>query len=118
MIEPLAWMNREFTFDQPVALFAALLERVRGLPARAADLASGFSEGALARRLHGSWSAKEHLGHLVDLQPLDERRLREFLQRARVLSSADIGNRATEIANHSQVPLADIIARLRAGRDT
>jgi transcriptional regulator GlxA family with amidase domain len=58
---------------------------------------------------------KEHLGHLVDLQLLDEQRSREFLARAPVLSPADSQNRATENANHRQVPIADILRRLQTG---
>ena len=88
MIEILAWMKREFTFDLPVQVFPALLERLRGTPARARQLVAGISEDLLASRRNGKWSAKDHLGHLADLQTLDEQRLREFLQRAPVLCAA------------------------------
>jgi hypothetical protein len=117
MIEPSSWLGREFQFDQSAGMFAALLERVRGTPARAAELIVGFSENDLAHRVNGSWSAKEHLGHLADLQPLDERRLQEFLAHASVLSPADTSNRATKIANHNEKPTAELLARLRDGRD-
>src|SRR5882757_6706947 len=117
MIEPSAWIEREFRFDQSVGIFAALLERVRGTPARAAELIIGFSEDDLANRVNGSWSAKEHLGHLADLQPLDEQRLQEFLAGAPVLSPADPSNRATYMANHAEKPVTELLARLRAGRD-
>jgi DinB family protein len=116
MIEPIAWMDRKFIFDQPVGVFPALLERLRGTPDRAASLVVGFSEDELGTRATRGWSVKEHLGHLIDLQPLDEQRLCEFLKRAQVLSSADMENRATESANHGQAPIADILTRLRAGR--
>lgn len=56
-------------------------------------------------------------GHLVDLQPLDEQRLHEFLSPAPVLSAADISNRATEHANHRQTPVAQILTQLRTGRE-
>jgi hypothetical protein len=116
MIKPVAWMDREFIFDQPVSLFPALLERLRGTPARATELVAGLSEDMLATRVNGKWSVKEHLGHLIDLHSLDQKRFREFLERAQVLSPADLGNRVTENANHRQVPMADILRRLRAGR--
>jgi len=117
MIAQVAWLDREFVFSQPTGLFPILLERLRGTPARAKELVSGVAEDALARRVHEKWSVKEHLGHLIDLQPLDDRRLDEFLNRAEVLSAADIGNRATENGNHRQVPIADTTRRLAAGRD-
>jgi DinB superfamily len=117
MIEIRPWMKREFSFDQPIDVFPALLERLRGTPARARELIAGVSDDVLAKRPNGKWSAKDHLGHLVDLQPLDEQRLHEFLARTRVLSPADISNRATEQGNHRQTPCAHILGRLRIGRE-
>lgn len=116
MIEPIAWMDRTFTFDQPVGVFPALLERLQGTPNRAASLVAGFSEDQLGARTIRGWSVKEHLGHLIDLQPLDKKRLSEFLERTEILSAADTENRLTENANHGQEPIAEILARLRVGR--
>ena len=79
-------------------------------------MVSGVREDALARRVHDKWSVKEHLGHLIDLEPLDDRRLNE-LNRAEVLSVADMENRATENGNHRRVPIADLTRKLAAGRD-
>jgi hypothetical protein len=116
MIEPIPWTERKFTFDQPVGVFPTLLKRLRGTPVRAAGLVAGLPETTLAARSNGSWSVKEHLGHLDDLQPLDDKRLREFLSRAPILSPADMSNRATEEANHRGTAIADILRRLSAGR--
>lgn len=66
MIEIPPWLKREFSFGQPIELIA------------------GVSEGQLFTRADGKWSAKDPFGHLVDLQPLDEQRLHEFLSRAPV----------------------------------
>jgi hypothetical protein len=117
MIEQVAWLDREFTFDQPTGIFPILLERLRGTPARANGLVLDISEDMLAMRAANKWSVKEHLGHLLDLEPLDNQRLREFLSRAEVLSAADIENRATENADHRLVPIENIIARLTSGRE-
>jgi len=116
MLEIISWTKRRFTFDQPVAVFPAILERLRGTPARAAALVSGFSEDALATRIDQKWSAKEHIGHLVDLQFLDESRLQQFLARVAVLSPADLENRATQEANHRKTGIAEILKRLETGR--
>lgn len=116
MIEPIAWLDRQFTFDLPLGVFPSVLERLRGTPARAAELIHGLAEETLSKRAKGRWSVKEHLGHLIELQPLDERRLREFLRRAKVLSPADPDNRATEDANYRDVAIGDILTRLRVGR--
>lgn len=116
MIEQVSWLNREFTFNLPIGVFPSLLERLQGTPARAMDLVTGSSEETLATRVAGKWSVKEHLGHLIDLQRLDDQRLQEFLHRVAVLSAADLQNRATEEANHRSAPIATILTRLRAGR--
>jgi len=117
MISQTAWLDRKFTFNLPLGTFAPLLERLRGTPVRAKELVSGLPEQMLARRLDRKWSVKEHLGHLVDLAGLDDRRLNEFLNHTKVLSAADIENRATELADHRSVPVVEIIRRLTAGRE-
>jgi hypothetical protein len=116
MIELIPWTKREFLFDQPFGVFPAILERLRGTPARAAELVADVPEGLLSSRLDGKWCVKEHLGHLADLEPLDEKRLREFQARVPVLSPADMGNQATENGNHRVTPVAKILQRMRLGR--
>jgi len=117
MVPQTAWLDRKFIFDVPTGIFPPLLERLRGTPARAKDLVAGLREPVLEARVNDKWSVKEHLGHLVDLEQLDDRRLGEFLNHAKVLSAADMENRATEVADHRSVPIAEIIRRLTAGRD-
>src|SRR5712691_3172412 len=116
MIQSIAWTARTFTFDLPLGTFPAVVERLRGTPARAAELLSGVSEELLSRRWEGKWSAKENLGHLADLQLLDDQRLREYLVGATALSAADPANHITEAACHNQVPIARLVEHLRASR--
>lgn len=116
MIQQTAWLDRQFAFDQPTAVFPSLLERLRGTPARVKDFVTGIREDELAARLNGKWSMKEHFGHLIDLQPLDECRLDEYLKGAKILSAADVENRATSSANYGSVPIADLIQKMTGGR--
>jgi len=115
-LEPVAWIDREFTFDLPVGAFPAVLERVRGTPARASDLVSGAPEELLSARLNHKWSVKEHLGHLADLHSLEEQRLREFLAGATMLSAADPMNRVTATAGHDHAPIGTVLVSLRVHR--
>lgn len=117
MIAQIAWLDREFVFDQPIGVFPPLLERLRGTPVRAKQLVAGLSEDMLATRVAEKWSVKEHLGHLVELQTLDDQRLCEFLNRIAILSPADTQNRPTVDAHHRRVPIVDILRKLAAGRD-
>ncbi len=116
MIPQTAWLDRKFTFDLSIAAFLPLLERLRGTPVRAKELVTALPEHVLATRVQGKWSVKEHLGHLVDLEPLDNLRLSEFLSQREVLSAADLENRATEIADHRSTPVSEIVGKLTVGR--
>jgi DinB superfamily len=110
------WTTRTFTFNLPPSAFPAVLERLRGTPARAADLVAGVPDDVLGQRANGKWSVKENLGHLADLHSLDARRVREFLDGAAVLSAADLENRATEAAHHNSTPIPAILERLGTTR--
>jgi len=56
MIVPIAWIERKFAFDQPVGVFPALLERLRGTPVRAVELVAEVPEATLATRRNGKWA--------------------------------------------------------------
>ena len=116
MIKPIAWTARTFTFNLPLGMFPAVLARLRGTPADAADLVSDVAEELCNRRWNEKWSAKENVGHLADLYLLDEQRLHEFLAGTPVLSAADPQNRITEAAGHNQVAIALLLERLRTNR--
>lgn len=116
MISLGAWTSRTFTFDLPCSAFPAVLERLRGTPARAAELVAGVDDVELSRRANGKWSIKDNLGHLSDLHSLDVRRLREYLDGAAVLSPADPKNEATEAGQHSRTPVGVVLDRLRTSR--
>ena len=116
MIAPPVWTSRTWKLDLPLDLFAPVLERLQGAPARAEELVRSLPAGILALRRDGAWSVQEHLGHLADLAALDDTRVSEFLARADILSAADMTNAATENARHNSVPVWDILQRLRTSR--
>jgi hypothetical protein len=110
------WTERTFNFDFPLAVFPGIVERLRGTPARVADLVKGVPHNMLTRRPEGRWSVNEHIGHLIDLDELDHTRLDEFLARASTLSAADMSNRRTNEAGYNDVVTATILEYLRARR--
>jgi hypothetical protein len=116
MITPMRWFDRTFTFGLPIGAFPPVLERLRGTPARAAELVAGVPPEVLTRRAGGKWSIQEHIAHLADLGVLDDKRLHDYLASASTLSLADLENRATEQADHNRQPIAVVLARLRTGR--
>ena len=100
------WTERTFTFDFPVGVFPGIVERLRGTPARIADLVENVPHNMLIRRIRDKWSVNEHIGHLIDLDELDHTRLDEFLAGAGTLSAADMTNRRTKEAGYNDVAAA------------
>lgn len=110
------WFERKFEFTFPVEQFPNLCIRLRGAPARLEEMVCASSGEALLRKPAGKWSAQEHAGHLADLEPLWLARVEDFLRDDKMLTAADLTNRATDEANHNARDVKLIAAKFRAGR--
>jgi hypothetical protein len=117
MIELVRWFDRTWQFSLPAGAYPAVLERLRGTPARAVALTAGVSEDVLGARSGSAWSAKEHLAHLDDLHDLDERRFDQYLERIGRLTAADVTNERTHTANHNATSVLQILGRLKSHRE-
>lgn len=111
-----AWFERKFDFAFPVEQYPNLCVRLRGTPARLEEMLRGASHDALVRKPGDKWSAKEHAGHLLDLEPLWMGRVDDFLKDGDTLTVADLSNRKTQEANHNARELTEILAGFRAAR--
>jgi uncharacterized damage-inducible protein DinB len=112
----LPWLEYRWDFSFPVGMYRAILERLRGTPARAAALAAGVRAERLTSRDGDRWSAQEHLGHLVTVERLWDTRISEYLAGAARLTAADMGNRATEMADLNAQPITGIVATFAEAR--
>jgi DinB family protein len=110
------WFDRTFAFDMPVALAPNVVERLRGTPARLEELTRGATRERLTRRVDSKWSAQEHAGHLLDLEPLGLTRLEEFVANRPRLTAADLENRRTDEAGHNTSDIAVTLRGFRAER--
>jgi uncharacterized damage-inducible protein DinB len=70
----------------------------------------------LTRRPGEKWSAQEHAGHLLDLEPLWMARIEDFVSGGFELTAADLSNRKTHEANHNARALEKILVEFRAER--
>jgi hypothetical protein len=110
------WFERKFDFTFPVEQHPNLCARLRGTPARLEEIV----RGAGARRPskepgeNEKWSAQEHAGHLLDLEPLWMARVDDYLTGASELTVADLSNRKTREAQHNQRPIDEILAEFRS----
>ena len=116
MAPPPVWFERKFKFDFPVELYPNICIRLRGTPARAEEVTRGLAREQLIRKPDGKWSIQEHVGHLLDLEPLFLTRLADFRRGAETLTPADLTNRKTHQARHNDRALAGILSDLRRAR--
>jgi uncharacterized damage-inducible protein DinB len=111
------WFERKFEFSFPVELLPNLRARLRGTPARLEEALRGRSHEILIGRAQGKWSAQEHGGHLLDLEPLWLARMGDYVAASDQLTVADLTNRKTDKANHNARPLEQILTEFRARRE-
>ena len=116
MIKVPGWFERKFEFTLPVEQCPNLCVRLRGTPARLEDIVRDVPRDVLVRKPGDKWSAQEHAGHLLDLEPLWTARADDFLRGGDALTAADLTNRHTNEANHNARDLNDIAAKFRAAR--
>jgi uncharacterized damage-inducible protein DinB len=110
------WFERKFDFTFPVEQYPNLCARLLGTPARLEEILRGVSRHLLIDKLGSKWSAQEHAGHLLDLEPLWTARVDDFLTDGDTLTAADLSNRKTHEANHNARDLIAILAEFRAAR--
>ena len=110
------WLDRRFAYEPPVGEFPAIVERLRGTPARVEEKATRIREATRLFKPDEHWSIQEHLGHLGDLEGLWARRTEELLRAEGELSAADMSNRATRERDHNARAIAAIVAEFRVAR--
>lgn len=110
------WFERKFEFALPVELHPNLCARLRGTPARLEEVVRDARRDRLVRKASEKWSAQEHAGHLLDLEPLWMSRVEDYLTEASKLTEADLSNRKTHDAQHNNRPIDQILAEFRSAR--
>ena len=118
MNRPPLWFERKFDFAFPVEQHPNLCARLRGTPARLEEIVLGADRNVLVRkeRENEKWSAQEHAGHLLDLEPLWMARVDDYLTESLRLTVADLSNRKTHEAQHNQRPIEEILTEFRSVR--
>src|SRR4249920_775577 len=110
------WFDKQFDFTVPIDSFPAVVERVRGTPARLEELVASCPPQILTERPGEDWSIQEHVGHLWDLDDLHEGRLDDFDAGLDTLRPADLQNRKTYEANHNTASTRNLLSAFREAR--
>ena len=113
VMEQVKWFERSFDFSGTQNIFPEIVERLRGTPARLDEKIGAISPAVLTRKVDGSWSIKEHLGHLSDLEPLWQQRLNDIITGQEVMSPTDLQNRKTDLAGHNDRPVEELLREFR-----
>ena len=110
------WFERKFEFSFPVELYPNLCTRLRGTPARLEEVVRAHAQKQLVQQPEAKWSAQEHAGHLLDLEPLWLARVDDYRAGAAELTVADLSNRKTHEAGHNDGRVEEILAEFRKVR--
>jgi uncharacterized damage-inducible protein DinB len=118
MNRPSLWFERKFDFTFPVEQHPNLCVRLRGTPARLEEIVSGVNRELLIKkpREREKWSAQEHAGHLLSLEPLWMGRVDDYLAGTSQLTVADLSNRETFEAQYNRRSINEILAEFRRAR--
>jgi uncharacterized damage-inducible protein DinB len=116
MSEVSTWYERKFSFSFPTEVYPNVCARLRGTPARLEELLRGRTREILVSKPQEKWSAQEHAGHLLDLEPLWRARVEDYVAGSAELTVTDLQNRKTDKANYNAQLLETILAGLRNAR--
>lgn len=107
------WFERKFDFSAAQNIFPSLIERLAGTPARLEEKLKSISTSILENKPDGTWSIKENIGHLTDLEPLWQGRLEDIKNNREEMRPTDLANAKTDNANHNSKPLETLLREFR-----
>ena len=110
------WFDRDFTFKPQQNLLPSTLERLTGTPVRLEEKLAGIAADWQTQRVGATWSIKENIGHLTDLEPLWQGRIEDILTGKTELRPTDLQNGRTFLANHNATPAPELLAAFRQAR--
>ena len=115
-MEQVKWFDRNFNFEFTENIFPSILERLAGTPVRLEEKFKSIPSDILTRRINNTWTIKENAGHLVDVEPLWQGRLDDIISGLIELRPTDLQNNKTNLANHNEKPLNELLHSFRQVR--
>jgi uncharacterized damage-inducible protein DinB len=107
------WVDKKFYFNLSPDQYDSILNELNETPKEIARLVSALPKEILIRKVDDKWSIQENIGHLIDLEKLNDKRIDEFIRGKEVLSAADMNNKKTEGANHNSREINDLVNQLK-----
>jgi len=109
------WFKRKFEFKYKPEMYAIVLDRLRGTPARLEEKVRGADEAKLIVNPDG-WSVKNQIGHLIFVEKLWELRLEDFREGRETLFAADVKNTKSSETDHNGIPIEKLLDDFRTRR--
>ena len=103
------WFDRKFNFDSDQNVFPAVLERLLGTPWRLEKKLEVIPFDLQIKRINNSWSIKENIGHLIDLEPLWQGRFEDIVNGELEFRITDLQNTKTTLAYHNDTPIEELL---------
>ncbi len=111
------WFERKFDFTFQQNIFPSIIERLEGTSIRLESKVKHISPQLFAIKPEGKWSIKEHIGHLIDLEPLWQGRLLDILENKAFLRTTDLSNQKTDLAQHNKSEIGELLSLFAAMRN-
>ena len=111
------WFNRIFNFENSQHIFPSVLERLSGTPIRLEEKLQEVPENILTFSMDSTWTIKENIGHLSDIEPLWQKRLEDIINCEIELRPADLQNSKTHLAKHNATSLQELLYTFRKLRE-
>lgn len=112
-MQQVKWFTREFNFTSDQNIFPSIIERLAGTPARLEEKFTSIPSDIQSVRVDSTWTIKENVGHLTDLEPLWQNRLNDILTGKPELRATDLQNTKTSLANHDAVSTEELLNNFR-----
>lgn len=111
------WFDRSFNFDNAQNIFPSIKERLSGTPIRLEEKVKEVPEHILQFSLNNTWTIKENIGHLIDLESLWQDRFDDIKNGLIELRPTDLQNTKTDIANHNAKSIQELLFEFRKVRN-
>ena len=103
------WFERKFDFNFDENILPEIIERLQATTGQLDILVKALPREILELRIDNTWSVKENIGHMSDLEPLWQGRLEDILLGKAFLRPTDLQNKKTDLAGHNEKELTELL---------
>lgn len=108
-MKQIKWFDRKFDFSFEQNIFPSIRERLEGTPLLLKHKVDKIPSEFLILKKNGKWSIQENIGHLIDLEPIWQGRLKDILNNKVEMRAVDLENKKTDLANHNDKDINELL---------